>query len=79
MLLRLRLNTYSHALCLGFDKFTLCSLVESGDMGRRQAGVHSERREGQPRLETLDQWRQTLLGRFNDICQLSAANQTKWA
>lgn len=48
-------------------------------MGRREAGVHSEGREGQPRLETLDQRRQTLLGRFDDIRQLSVANEIKWA
>lgn len=37
-------------------------LVVSGDLGGEQAGVHSERREGQPRLETLDRRRHTLSG-----------------
>lgn len=39
-----------------------CLLVESGDLGGRQAGVHSERREGQPWLETLGGRRQTVPG-----------------
>lgn len=40
----------------------MCCVVVSGDLGGRQAGVHSERREGQPWLEALDRGRQTLPG-----------------
>lgn len=43
-------------------------LVVSGDLGGGQAGVHSERREGQPWLETLAGRRQTSPGGFDSIC-----------
>lgn len=49
---------------LFFNECTLCWFAESGDLGGGQTGVHSERREGQPWLETLDRRRQTLPGGF---------------
>lgn len=52
----------SYELSSLFNECTKCCVVESGDLGGRQAGVHSERRESQPWLETLDQRRQTLPG-----------------
>ena len=39
-----------------------CCLAVSGDLGGGQAGVQTERREGQPWLETLGRRRQTIPG-----------------
>lgn len=47
---------------LMYNKCILCCLLESGDLGGGEAGVHSERGEDQSWLETLDRGRQSLSG-----------------
>ena len=44
------------------DRDVSRSLPESGELGRGQAGLHPEGREGEPRLEALDPRRQALPG-----------------
>lgn len=46
-------SVINYVYCL-INALHVCCPLESGEMGGRQSGVHSEGRESQPRLETLD-------------------------
>lgn len=58
-------SVMNYVYCL-INALHVCCPLESGEMGGGRSGVHSEGRESQPRLETLDRRRQTLFGGLID-------------
>lgn len=54
----------------------ICCLAVSGDLGGGQAGVQTERREGQPWLETLGGRGQTLPGGLTESVMI--IRFTRW-